>query len=161
MADPRSNTSSSDSSPQPEAVETDPRFPTGRWVGQYIQSGRRSKQELWLVFSDGRVEGGGDDPVGWFAISGTYNTETGRTRITKRYPGRWTVEYDGTAEVKHGIWGLWHIPHDSPANKGGFQLWPFGTGAQNADAAHAAAPDEAEAPEPVFSGREVVAMPAD
>lgn len=132
-------------------------------MGQYIQSGQRSKQELWLVFSDGRIEGGGDDPVGWFAISGSYDTETGRTRITKRYPGRWTVEYDGTAEVKHGIWGLWHIPQDSPSNKGGFQLWPFGTGTRNADAAHAAAPDGAAVPGavPVFSGREVVAMPGD
>jgi len=129
-------------------TEVDSRFPSGRWVGQYIQFGQRTKQELSLVFSDGVVEGGGNDPVGWFAVKGTYDILSGRVRMSKRYPGMHTVEYDGTAELKHGIWGLWEILMDA-GNRGGFQLWPLGMGQGTAE----------ELAEEAPIGREVIAMP--
>lgn len=106
-------------------TEPDSRFPSGRWWGQYVQFGIRTKQEMNLVFSDGLVEGGGADPVGWFAVTGTYDVETGRVKLRKAYPGLHSVYYDGTAELQHGIWGLWQIPGD---DRGGFQLWPTGFG---------------------------------
>jgi hypothetical protein len=33
------------------------------------------------------------------------------------------VQYDVTAEVKNGLWGLWQIL-GSLGDRGGFQLWP-------------------------------------
>ena len=52
------------------AVETDPRFPSGPWIGFYIQRGHGKQQmSLSLAFVDGRVTGTGRDIVGRFDFS--------------------------------------------------------------------------------------------
>lgn len=111
--------------PTPPALETDPRFKSGRYRGFYLQFGRRTPQELTLAFADGRLEGWGTDPVGRFAVAGTYDISSGRAICTKQYPGQHTVHYDMTAEVHNGLWGLWQIRGTS-GDHGGFQLWPVG-----------------------------------
>lgn len=104
-------------------VETDPRFKSGRSRGFYIQFGVRTRQEMLLTFADGAVTGEGRDPVGAFDVRGHYDLERGRASISKQYPGAHRVDYDATAEVHNGLWGLWQI-RGSFGDRGGFQLWP-------------------------------------
>jgi len=108
----------------PPAVETDQRFPSGPWVGFWIQRGMgRQKMSLSLTFIDGRVSGSGADCIGRFDFNGTYELATGRVRMIKRYEEAHTVEYDG-ANQGDGmwLWGVWAVGWD----RGGFHLWPEG-----------------------------------
>lgn len=113
-----------------DTCEQDPRLPSGRWRGHYIQFGLKSSQEFILHFNNGIVTGMGCDPCGVFAVTGDYDLKSARVRMKKAYPGRgYHVEYDGNAEIQHGIWGLWHIPGD---DRGGFQIRPEGDAANGA-----------------------------
>ena len=110
--------------PGPLDVETDPRFPSGKWVGYWLQvgvHGGKLTQELLLTFRAGTLEGTGRDFVGRFLVRGSYSTEDGRCRWTKKYVGKHDVFYQGFNEGK-GIWGTWEIP--SSKLKGGFHIWP-------------------------------------
>jgi hypothetical protein len=113
----------------PEAdLETDPRFPSGAWVGFWLQKhppvGRHS-MELHLTFRSGVINGEGRDWVAPFLVTGRYNLGDGHCHWTKRYVGRHDVFYDGFNEGK-GIWGSWQIPGDPvvPEVRGGFYVWP-------------------------------------
>lgn len=106
------------------AVETDPRFPSGPWVGLWIQRGfGKEKMSLSLAFVDGRVTGSGRDIIGRFNFSGTYDLKTGRVVMTKQYEGGHRVAYDG-ANQNDGmwLWGVWNIG----CVHGGWHLWPEG-----------------------------------
>lgn len=110
----------------PTDAETDPRFPSGKWVGFWTQKAPppgKHRQELVLTFAKGEMHGEGRDWVGKFHIRGFYSTEDGKCRWTKRYVGRHDVFYQGFNEGK-GIWGTWEID----TLKGGFHIWPEGTG---------------------------------
>jgi hypothetical protein len=112
--------------PMPTDAETDPRFPSGKWVGFWTQKAPppgKHRQELVLTFAKGEMHGEGRDWVGKFHIRGFYSTEDGKCRWTKRYVGRHDVFYQGFNEGK-GIWGTWEID----TLKGGFHIWPEGTG---------------------------------
>lgn len=123
-------------------AETDPRFGSGRYRGFYVQFGIRTAQEMTLSFAGGRVTGWGLDPVGRFDVTGSYDVDRGRALWTKHYPGRHTVHYDVTAEVQHGMWGLWQI-RGYLGDRGGFQLWPVGgNGATEQREAEASPPVE-------------------
>jgi hypothetical protein len=78
-------------------VETDTRFPSGPWMGFWIQR-RLGKQQmsLSLAFVAGRVTGNGRDIVGCLAFDGTYDLKTGRVIMPKQYAKAHRVEYDGT-----------------------------------------------------------------
>jgi hypothetical protein len=109
---------------QQPAVETDPRFPSGPWIGFWIQRGfGKQKMSLSLAFINGRVIGCGRDVVGRFDFSGTYDLKTGRVVMTKQYEKAHRVEYDG---ANHGdgmwLWGVWNIR----SVRGGFHIWPEG-----------------------------------
>jgi hypothetical protein len=104
-------------------AEIDPRFKSGRYRGFYLQGAQRSAQEMTLSFAEGVVTGWGTDPVGRFQVAGSYDADGGRATWTKSYPGRHTVHYDVTAELKNGLWGLWQI-RGFFGDRGGFQLWP-------------------------------------
>jgi hypothetical protein len=110
------------------AVETDPRFPSGPWVGFFLQPtipGRHS-MEIHLTFSSGTMKGEGRDWVGQFVIRGRYEVADGKCHWTKRYLGKHDVFYQGYNEGK-GIWGIWEIPPVvDPSMRGGFQIWPEG-----------------------------------
>jgi len=106
------------------SVETDPRFPSGPWTGFWVQRGwGKQRMSLSLAFAEGRVRGQGRDVIGEFDFAGSYELETGRTRMVKHYArGHW-VEYDG-ANQGDGLWlwGLWTVETE----RGGFHLWPEG-----------------------------------
>lgn len=112
------------STPEPTGppAETDPRFPSGNWLGFFLQKERpgRHSMELQLSFSAGTIKGEGRDYIGEFRITGRYTLEDGRCHWTKRYTGKHDVFYQGYNEGK-GIWGLWEIP---PHWRGGFHIWP-------------------------------------
>ncbi len=113
----------------PSAVETDPRFPSGRWTGFFLQKPvpGRHRMELRLTFRGGEMTGEGRDWVGSFLIRGRYDLADGKCRWTKRYIGKHDVFYQGFNEGK-GIWGVWDMPtalHPDYA-RGGFHIWPEG-----------------------------------
>ena len=110
-------------------LESDPRFPSGPWVGFFLQKIIPGKHlmELRLQFRGGEVTGAGRDWVGEFLIRGVYTLDDGRVRWHKRYLGQHDVFYQGFAEDK-GIWGTWEIPSESDPriSTGGFHIWPEG-----------------------------------
>ncbi len=108
--------------PSKPAPCDDPRFPSGPWVGFFLQRERpgRNAMELILEFSDGQVSGEGRDCIGRFHIKGRFQVEDGRCWWIKSYVGLHDVSYDGYNEGK-GIWGQWEI--GSPW-RGGFHIWP-------------------------------------
>lgn len=113
---------------EPLPLEADSRFPSGKWVGFFIQKELLGKHqmELLLTFSQGTMTGEGRDLIGEFIIRGHYQVEDGKCRWTKRYLARHDVFYNGFNEGK-GIWGSWEIP--AKANNGirlhgGFHIWP-------------------------------------
>ncbi|WP_169974805.1 hypothetical protein [Tautonia rosea] len=106
------------------ANEADPRFPSGPWVGFFLQKelpGRHG-MELHLTFRQGVLSGEGRDRVGLFLVRGRYDLEDGSCRWVKKYVGRHDVFYSGFNEGK-GIWGTWEI---APIHRGGFYIWPEG-----------------------------------
>lgn len=112
--------------PEPEG---DPRFPSGRWTGFFLQKELPGKHmmELDLSFSQGVLKGEGRDRVGAFILTGKYSLADGKCHWTKRYIGKHDVFYDGFNEGK-GIWGVWQIPpaHGDAGYRGGFNIWPEG-----------------------------------
>jgi hypothetical protein len=119
--------------PAADEMETDPRFPSGPWVGFFLQpyppTGKQW-MELRLKFRGGLLAGEGRDIVGEFVVSGQYDVADGRCSWTKTYRGKHDVSYSGFNEGK-GIWGTWEIPPRPPLNirlRGGFHIWPEGMG---------------------------------
>jgi hypothetical protein len=113
---------------QPD-LETDPRFPSGRWIGFFLQPviPGRHQMELVLTFRQETLTGEGRDWVGKFIVRGRYTLADGRCHWTKRYLAKHDVFYQGFNEGK-GIWGTWEIPSGSASIpwRGGFHIWPEG-----------------------------------
>lgn len=110
-------------------LETDQRFPSGPWVGFFLQKlipGRHG-MELRLTFRKGEMTGEGRDWVGPFIIRGRYALADGKCHWTKRYLAKHDVFYDGFNEGK-GIWGVWEMQATQVTafQKGGFHIWPEG-----------------------------------
>lgn len=108
------------------AAESDPRFPSGKWVGFFLDKRMPGKHqmELTLSFADGDMTGSGRDRVGSFVIDGEYDLTNGKCRFEKRYVNAHTVHYTGFNEGK-GIWGTWEMNVGGHAT-GGFLIWPEG-----------------------------------
>jgi hypothetical protein len=112
-------------------LETDPRFPSGPWVGFFLQRAipGRHMMEIRLTFRQGSMAGEGRDWVGPFLLKGRYSVEDGKCYWTKRYLGKHDVFYQGYNEGK-GIWGAWEIPGQEKTlglrMHGGFYIWPEG-----------------------------------
>ena len=134
-----------ESAPHPE---TDPRFPTGRWVGFFTDKRLPGKHqmELLLTFRQGEVNGEGRDKVGKFLVRGRYGVADGKCYWHKRYLDRHDVFYQGYAEDK-GIWGTWelHPKEIYGLVTGGFHIWPEGHG----DPTQSTLAEEADLPAPV------------
>lgn len=118
-----------------DKIEMDPRFPSGKWRGEFVQFQQRFRMELAMIFAEGVASGVGHDFVGRFTMRGFYNTETGKINLLKRYATH-DVDYTGVAEEGVGIYGGWMIRPPWPM-RGGFRLWPFGEDAEAACHAHA------------------------
>ncbi len=122
-------------------LETDDRFPSGPWIGFYIQWGQRGRQDLNLTFREGVIGGVGRDAAGDFGVRGTYDVESGRCGLVKTYPTH-RVEYDGNAEG-NGIWGTWRIRGVGYDDTGGFHIWPLAMGEGMAEHVEAEVPVDA------------------
>ena len=112
----------------PAELETDPRFPSGKWAGFWtttVPVVTRPKQEMVLTFAKGEIKGEGRDMIGNFLIRGFYSTADGKCRWTKRYVGKHDVFYQGFNEGK-GIWGTWELFDLGSVYTGGFHIWPEG-----------------------------------
>lgn len=117
-----------DETAETETLESDDRFPSGPWEGFWLQPEvppGKHPMELKLEFQHGRMSGEGRDAVGQFNLTGRYDTSDGRCHFTKSYPNRHTVPYSGYNEGR-GIWGTWELP--DYALRGGFHIWPLGSG---------------------------------
>jgi len=129
-------------------LESDPRFPSGRWAGFFTDKRMAGKHqmELLLTFHQGEITGEGRDRVGQFLIRGHYDTAEGKCRWHKRYVGGHDVFYQGYAEDK-GIWGTWELsPREVYGHvSGGFYIWPEGLG----DPTGSTLSEEADVPAPV------------
>jgi hypothetical protein len=117
---------------KPTDLETDPRFPSGPWVGFFLDARVKGKHqmELRLTFKSGSITGEGRDWVGQFILRGRYAVGDGTCYWTKRYVGRHDVFYKGFNEGK-GIWGTWELDPAVSAGmliRGGFHIWPEGMG---------------------------------
>ena len=138
-------------------LETDPRFPSGRWVGFWIQSqlpAGRFETELHLTFVQSVLSGEGRDWVGAYTVRGRYHLEDGRCFWTKHYTEKHDVFYEGYNEGK-GIWGTWEI---SKEFHGGFHIWPEGM----PDPTGSHLTEQADLPQPVEEPerRELVTAPS-
>jgi len=116
--------------PESAALESDPNWPSGPWIGYFLQPSLPGKHlmELRLTFQQSVMTGEGRDWVGDFTIRGRYEVETGECYWTKRYVGKHDVFYKGFNEGK-GIWGVWEIPPEQNFGflaRGGFHIWPEG-----------------------------------
>ncbi|MCI0376861.1 MAG: hypothetical protein L0215_04595 [Gemmataceae bacterium] len=112
-------------------LESDPRFPSGKWTGFFLDKRLAGKHqmELTLTFRSGGLAGDGRDRVGKFVIHGKYEVAAGKCWFHKRYIGLHDVFYQGFAENK-GIWGTWELtPKEVYGDiRGGFYIWPEGLG---------------------------------
>jgi hypothetical protein len=113
--------------PNPANIESDPRFPSGKWVGFFLDKRLPGKHEmeLTLTFAAGRLMGDGRDRVGAFTFNGTYNLADGKCEWIKQYVNAHAVTYRGFNEGK-GIWGTWEQRDVGSAVTGGFHIWPEG-----------------------------------
>jgi hypothetical protein len=110
-------------------LENDPRFPSGRWTGFFIQPwipGRHT-MNLELTFQHCRIEADGSDWVGPFTFSGSYDSANGKCAWIKQYLRKHQVSYSGVNEG-NGIWGVWEIRQLGGwyRDRGGFHIWPEG-----------------------------------
>src|SRR5215204_1736899 len=97
---------------EPSSFESDSRFPSGKWLGFFLQKEfppGKHHMELLLTFRDGQLTGEGRDIVGPFLVQGRYQVSDGRCHWTKQIVGKHFVLYAGFNEGK-GIWGQWEIP---------------------------------------------------
>ena len=120
------------SAPKPESLETDPRFPSGPWIGYYLQGRQRSRMEMRLTFGKGVMTGEGRDVIGRFSFRGRYSVEDGTCHWIKHYHGQHDVFYRGYDEGK-GIWGVWEITMGAFSARGGFHIWPEGMAVDDAE----------------------------
>lgn len=113
--------------PSSSSLETDPRFPSGRWTGFFMDKRLPGKHpmEMLLTFSQGNMTGTGRDWVGPFTIDGAYQTSDGLCVWVKQYTGKHAVGYRGFNEGK-GIWGTWELIWLGHTFTGGFHIWPEG-----------------------------------
>jgi hypothetical protein len=132
--------------------ETDPRFPSGKWVGFFIDRRvpGRHQMEMTLSFSAGRLTGSGRDRAGNFTFSGTYNTADGKCEWVKQYVKAHLVTYRGFNEGK-GIWGTWELQYQGIVSTGGFHIWPEGM----ADPTQPELEEEADVPVEVVAPEKV------
>jgi hypothetical protein len=112
-------------------LETDPRFPSGRWTGFFLDKRVPGKHqmELLLTFRQGEMTGEGRDWVGKFVIRGRYSPRDSKCYWHKRYVGGHDVYYQGFNEGK-GIWGTWELVPKEVYGlvQGGFHIWPENMG---------------------------------
>jgi hypothetical protein len=96
--------------------------PSGVWTGYYLYypNDFRHLQRMMMNFTDGELNGHGDDDLGRFAITGFYGIQSNDVTWLKQYLAAHAVGYRGFYE-RGFIWGVWNIG----ATRGGFKIWPI------------------------------------
>lgn len=103
-------------------LEFDERFPSGNWIGWFVQRGNRSLMRIHIAFHKGKIQAHGSDYLGRFTLTGTYDSDSGAVNFSKVYESSLSlVLYHGYNEGK-GIWGGWRFPDIS--DRGDFYIWP-------------------------------------
>ena len=97
--------------------------------------------DLNLTFSQGAINGDGNDDIGPFLIKGRYDPARLECHWTKTYVGSHDVFYRGFREGK-GIWGTWEI---TIREHGGFHIWPRSAGEGQETSETAARPEPVDA----------------
>lgn len=138
---------------EPAELESDARFPSGPWVGFFLDARipGKHRMELRLTFQGGSMSGMGRDWVGDFVVRGRYSTDDGKCHFNKGYIARHTILYNGFNEGK-GIWGTWELTHEGLTFRGGFHIWPEGM----PDPSQPELEEEADLPVAVEEPKEVV-----
>jgi len=68
---------------------------SGHWIGYYLQYNESHVFSVNIHFEADTVNGSGDDEIGTFSISGSFNPLTGDISFLKRYHGAHAVNYSG------------------------------------------------------------------
>ena len=102
-------------------LETDKRYPSGLWIGYWMQGFIFRREQMTLTFSGGKVTGDGSDSLGAFRISGCYCVDTGAVSLRKTYDKCPDVSHAGetgefciygTRQIdgiqQEGDWRIWH-----------------------------------------------------
>jgi hypothetical protein len=86
-------------------------YPSGRWEGFWVQEfyGRQPMTPFTLEFANGTVTGRGQDVIGRFTFSGTYDETDGTVRLVKQYVGKHRVLYVGRPDGEGSIQGTWSL----------------------------------------------------
>lgn len=136
--------------------ETDPRFPSGKWVGFFLDRRLpgRHQMEINLTFAAGRLTGTGRDRVGTFTFDGSYDVTDGKCAWVKQYVHAHTIMYRGFNEGR-GIWGTWEYASIGTSCTGGFHIWPEGM----ADPTQPTIAEEADIPVEIEPAREPELVP--
>lgn len=101
--------------------ETDKRFPSGLWMGYWIQGYIKGRMRLTLEFIEGGITGSGTDAVGPFDIKGVYSKKHNMVCMDKRYRGAHSVGYCGCAN-DGGLDGTWYLAQIPQIDI--WRLWP-------------------------------------
>jgi hypothetical protein len=95
-------------------------FLSGRYRGYWDQPafGRQPMNDLVLHFEDGSITGAGEDMIGAFHFTGSYDGR-GNLVMVKQYVGLHQVHYEGRYDGEGTIHGTWRI---EPFWRGTFAL---------------------------------------
>lgn len=95
---------------------------SGPWSGFWVVDRSRGHMKLRLSFSESNIDGGGNDPIGSFSISGIYSQDGERVMFTKVYKTHAT-DYSGTWDG-YMIYGRWTVQDELYTETGDFEIWP-------------------------------------
>jgi hypothetical protein len=109
---------------------------SGPWAGFWLQELVRGNMRLRLLFDSANVNGGGNDPVGEFTVTGIYTEDTERVLFTQTYKTH-SVDYSGVWDGQL-IYGKWTLMDSVFTESGEFEIWPekemMQTGTSSAEA---------------------------
>lgn len=98
---------------------------TGQWTGYYIQYGEKTPMNFKKFYitpvPQGYISGGGEDTVGKFEITGSFNNNATAVRFAKKYIGQHTIYYEGEF-TGNAIEGYWMFDYGA-AKTEQFKIW--------------------------------------
>jgi hypothetical protein len=95
---------------------------SGPWSGFWLQDLVRGNMRLRLVFKSSNINGGGNDPIGEFTITGIYQQDSERVIFTQVYKTH-SVDYSGVWDGQM-IYGRWTLDDAVFTESGEFEIWP-------------------------------------
>lgn len=98
---------------------------SGTWSGYWIQGKIKGIMQIELSLQAGQLRGSGSDRAGNFALSGTYDDDTGVVEFVKHYT-HYAVMYKGTwsGRMIRGKWSFGVAPGGNFRMDPGVQTYP-------------------------------------